>query len=61
MSINRIELLEVSFAHTTVVATLPDHHQDPFERLLIAQAIAEQIPIVSCNSTFDAYAITRLW
>jgi len=61
MSLNGIELLEISFPHTVVVATLPFHHRDPFDRLLIAQAIVEQIPIVGCDTKFDAYAITRLW
>ena len=61
MSRNGIELLEISFPHTVVVATLPFHHRDPFDRLLIAQAIVEQIPIVSCDTAFDRYTITRLW
>jgi PIN domain nuclease of toxin-antitoxin system len=37
------------------------HHRDPFDRLLIAQAMAEQIPILSADSAFDAYSINRLW
>jgi len=42
-------------------ATLPCHHHDPFDRLLIAQAQIEQVPIVSGDPAFDAYAIKRLW
>jgi len=61
MSLNGIGLLEISFPHTVVVATLPFHHRDPFDRLLIAQVIVEQIPIVSCDTAFDSYAISRLW
>ena len=61
MSLNGIGLLEISFPHTAVVATLPFHHRDPFDRLLIAQAIVEQIPIVSCDTALGRYAITRLW
>ena len=61
ISLNGIGLLEILFPHTVVVATLPFHHRDPFDRLIIAQAIVEQIPIVSCDTKFDAYAITRLW
>jgi PIN domain nuclease of toxin-antitoxin system len=37
------------------------HHRDPFDRLLIAQAMVEQIPILSADSAFDAYSIQRLW
>jgi len=61
MSLNGIGLLEILFPHTLVVATLPFHHRDPFDRLIIAQAMVEQIPIVSCDTKFDEYAITRLW
>jgi PIN domain nuclease of toxin-antitoxin system len=40
---------------------LPLHHRDPFDRLLIAQAVAEEIPIVSADAVFDAYPLQRLW
>lgn len=61
IKLNGIELLKISFSHTAVVATLPLNHRDPFDRLLIAQAIVEKIPIVSGDPAFDTYAITRLW
>ena len=47
--------------HLAIVATLPLHHRDPFDRLLIAQAITEGIPIISADVAFDAYLIRRLW
>lgn len=47
--------------HTAVLTTLPFHHRDPFDRLLVAQAIAEQIPIVSGDPIFDAYGVQRRW
>jgi PIN domain nuclease of toxin-antitoxin system len=37
------------------------HHKDPFDRMIISQAIAEQIPVVSADSAFNSYAVTRLW
>jgi len=37
------------------------HHEDPFDRLIISQALAERIPVVSADSAFDAYGVTRLW
>jgi PIN domain nuclease of toxin-antitoxin system len=40
---------------------MPFHHKDPFDRLLIAQAMAEQIPLVSVDSRLDAYGVSRLW
>jgi PIN domain nuclease of toxin-antitoxin system len=55
------ELLPISVAHATGVEGLPSHHRDPFDRLLVAQAIAEQISLVSGDPIFDAYGVTRLW
>lgn len=61
LSLNSIELLNINLDHIDVVATLPIHHRDPFDRLLIAQAMVEQIPILSADSAFDAYSINRQW
>jgi PIN domain nuclease of toxin-antitoxin system len=41
--------------------SLPFHHRDPFDRLLVAQCLVENIPIVSADSVFDEYGATRLW
>ncbi|MGH8000220.1 MAG: type II toxin-antitoxin system VapC family toxin [Brasilonema sp.] len=61
LSLNDFNLLDIKIDHLAVVATLPLHHRDPFDRLLIAQSIVEQIPILSTDSAFDAYPIERLW
>jgi PIN domain nuclease of toxin-antitoxin system len=58
MADSDIGLLGVEMTHTNIVVGLPFHHRDPFDRLLIAQAIAEQIPIVSQDRLFDAYPVT---
>ena len=58
---NGFKILPVETWHTELLTTLPLHHRDPFDRLLIAQAIVEGIPIVSNDATLDFYAITRLW
>jgi PIN domain nuclease of toxin-antitoxin system len=52
--------MPIEIAHTATVATLPFHHRDPFDRLLIAQAMVEKMPIMSSDSAFDAYNVTRL-
>ena len=59
--INGIDLLGLDFRHTVAVAKLPFHHKDPFDRMLIAQAQLEKLRIVSKDSVFDEYAITRVW
>jgi PIN domain nuclease of toxin-antitoxin system len=58
---NALEILPITPAHAEVVASLPFHHRDPFDRLLIAQAIVEQVPIVSADVALDAYPINRIW
>jgi PIN domain nuclease of toxin-antitoxin system len=48
-------------AHAAAVASLPFHHRDPFDRLLVAQALVEQIPLLSNDAELDPYGIHRLW
>ncbi len=58
---NSIQLLTIDFRHALRVATLPFHHRDPFDRLLISQALEEKMAILSCDISLDAYGIERLW
>ena len=51
------EVLPVTLNHAVAVAELPDHHRDPFDRLLIAQATVERLPIVTSDSSFAAYDV----
>jgi PIN domain nuclease of toxin-antitoxin system len=57
----RIEILAVSAEHGIRAGLLPGPHKDPFDRMLIAQALAENIPIVSNDRAFDGYGLRRLW
>ncbi|MDQ3134594.1 MAG: type II toxin-antitoxin system VapC family toxin [Acidobacteriota bacterium] len=61
MALNDIEMLPLNLAHLEVVVTLPLHHRDPFDRLLIAQAMVENVPIVSADGMFDNYGVNREW
>jgi PIN domain nuclease of toxin-antitoxin system len=54
-------MLPITLAHIACISTLPFHHRDPFDRMLIAQSLTEGISIVSADAAFDAYGITRLW
>ncbi len=58
---NGIDISDIKFAHLSRVSTLPFHHRDPFDRLIIAQALEEELPIISGDKAFDAYNIERLW
>lgn len=55
------EWLPIATKHLNFVADLPFHHNDPFDRLIIAQAISESLPVVTGDVQFDLYGITRLW
>ena len=57
---NNFEWLTMTESHFDSVSGLPFHHKDPFDRLLIAQAGFEDIPIVSADDQFDAYPVTRI-
>ena len=58
---NTLVILPIDVAHAAIVAALPLHHRDPFDRLLIAQAMAEVVPIISADVMFDSYPVTRVW
>ncbi|MBV6624158.1 MAG: type II toxin-antitoxin system VapC family toxin [Rivularia sp. (in: Bacteria)] len=59
--VNNLQILPVELTHIYALNNLPSHHKDPFDRLLIAQAIVEQIPLASIDEVFDNYPIQRLW
>lgn len=57
---NRFEILPITLPHIAAVERLPQHHRDPFDRLLIAQSITEAMPLISADHSFDAYPITLI-
>ena len=61
LKLNGIDLLNINVDHLSTLTTLPFHHRDPFDRLIIAQAIVEQLPVISLDGAFDAYGVTRHW
>jgi len=58
---NNIQILNISLSHIHRLETLQYHHRDPFDRLLISQAIEENIPIISSDNRFDQYGVNRIW
>lgn len=58
---NQLELLGITPAHLDGVRTLPLHHRDPFDRLLIAQALSENLLLLSRDRAFSAYGVQLLW
>jgi PIN domain nuclease of toxin-antitoxin system len=58
---NAIQLLGIQPEHLDELAKLPFHHKDPFDRLIIAQSLAEQLPVVTKDSAFANYPVALLW
>jgi PIN domain nuclease of toxin-antitoxin system len=61
ISTTGVTLLPIEVRHTGVVTSLPFHHRDPFDRLLVAQSQVEAAPLVSAEAVFDGYGVSRLW
>jgi PIN domain nuclease of toxin-antitoxin system len=57
----RFEAVSVTVEHGIRAGLLPGPHRDPFDRMLIAQALAENVPIVSSDRALDGYGVRRLW
>lgn len=58
---NRIEVLPLGLDHVLRVEALPPHHNDPFDRILIAQSLEEKLPIVTADRTFSSYPVQIIW
>lgn len=57
LELNRFEPLPITVAHAESAGTLPPHHDDPFDRMLIAQALAESLTLVTKDPRFDFYGV----
>jgi PIN domain nuclease of toxin-antitoxin system len=58
---NDLQVLSVELHHVLALSDLPPHHKDPFDRLLIAQAVAEDAFLVSADEAFSRYSVRLLW
>ena len=58
---NDIEMLSIEPEHLDQQRTMPFHHRDPFDRLILAQAIAEELPVISRDDAFSDYPVRVRW
>ena len=58
---NNIEILKIELPHVLRIEKLPFHHRDPFDRLIIAQAVENNLKILGADNTFDKYKVKRIW
>jgi PIN domain nuclease of toxin-antitoxin system len=57
----QIEILSITFADTKIYRNLPLYHRDPFDRMIISQAISNNLTIIGCDQSFNNYPIQILW
>ena len=60
LTLNQIDLLPIEVRHLQALSKLPFHHRDPFDRLIIAQALVENIGFVSVDQVFETYGVKLL-
>ena len=58
---NGFEVLPIKREHSIRLVSMPLHHRDPFDRMLVAQSLSENMPIISVDLVFDEYGVNRLW
>ena len=58
---NDFQILNLDFLHLVKLSDLDDHHKDPFDRILIAQSIVENLPLVSIDRHFSSYPVNLIW
>lgn len=58
---NNLQILPVELSHALYLENLPLHHKDPFDRLLISQAVVENMILVSADANFAKYQVNLLW
>lgn len=56
-----LAILPITVEYGERQAQLPDHHRDPFDRLIVAQALVDRFRVVSIDAQLDAYGIDRIW
>lgn len=56
-----LQLLPIELSHVVALERLPFHHDDPFDRLLIAQALGERLPVATCDRAFRKYGVDVIW
>jgi len=58
---NRIEVLPITLDHVLRLESLPAHHSDPFDRILISQSLEERLPLITADPMFERYPVEVIW
>lgn len=57
----RFDALEITWAHASLAGALPAHHTDPFDRMIVAQALSDGLTVLTCDQRIVAYDVPVLW
>jgi len=58
---SRIEVLPIKLDHVLRIESLPVYHRDPFDRILIAQSLEEELPLITADPVFERYRVDLIW
>jgi PIN domain nuclease of toxin-antitoxin system len=58
---NHLLVLPIDLSHVYALENLPGVHKDPFDRIIVAQAVVENLPIITIDPLFDRYPVVRMW
>lgn len=61
LSANGVSVLHLTFAHVRRLEQIPLHHRDPFDRILIAQSLEENLPLITSDAAFKKYTVRVIW
>lgn len=61
LQLNGVRVLQITPDHVLRIESLPDHHRDPFDRMLIAQSLEENLPLVTADRVFASYPVELIW
>lgn len=61
LEVNDIQVLPISENHLETLSSLPHHHRDPFDRMIVSQSLAEKLPLISADDELDCYGLQRVW
>lgn len=61
LTANGVSILSLTFEHVRRLEEIPLYHRDPFDRILVAQSMAEDLPVVTADPLLAKYAIRRIW
>ncbi|RUT09531.1 twitching motility protein PilT [Dulcicalothrix desertica PCC 7102] len=59
--VNNMQILPIELSHVYALQDLPNHHRDPFDRIIIVQAIFEKMPLLSVDEAIAAYSVEKIW